>query len=188
MAISWGAFQTAVRTWVQGSAGLGANKIIWANQNGNRIERPFVTLRFGDLVPIGATDEKRRTWVGTPGAELLETVVGQRILTLTVQAFTQQTVGSDTARAILSKVQTALRLTTVRDALNNAGLAPFDIGTVQEISTVLDGDFEGRALMAVRFHVAETVSETLTYIEKVEPITGYTGVTPDIGTKENIDI
>jgi hypothetical protein len=171
MALSWESLQLAARAWVV--AALPGVTVIWARQDGKKPARPFVTLRFGDLVAVGSTDERRTAYVpdSSPGADdrhLLTTVVGLRSVSLTLQASTAGTLGTSTAKGLLSQAQTALALPSLRTALRTAGLSPYDRGTVREISTVLDADFEGRAQLVVSFYVNETASEQTGIIETVE--------------------
>lgn len=187
MSFNWDAAQTAVRTWVIAGSGLASSKVIWGRQDGNKLARPMIYLTFGDLIPLGSVDERRRTYTGTPGAEITETVIGQRSLALSIQASTDKTVGNTGARALLGRLAPTIRLPTNRSALRAAGLSPYDIGAAQEVSTVLDADWEGRALLVVKFYVAETATETGTIIESVET-TSYMGVAGDLGNPDEIDI
>jgi len=163
--IAWSTIQSAVAAWVKAQAS-GYN-VIWARQNGQKPARPLITLAFGDLVSLGATDERRRAYNPAGSGTLTTTVVGQRALPLSIQASTTGTTGSTAARSVLSQVQASLALPSVRAALRAVGLSPYDRGLVREVSTVLDADFEGRALLVVGFYVAETISEVTPFIERV---------------------
>lgn len=89
--------------------------------------------------------------------------------------------------AVLGRVATALRQTSVRNALNAAGFSPFDPGAIQNLSARLDADFEGRALFPLRGYVTEEVAAAIDWFDQVQA-TGYTGVGGDLGTKDEIDI
>lgn len=158
------ALQTALRVWVKAASGLDDNHVIWSEQASVKLTTPFITMRLGDLVPLGAVDEKRSDYdpLGAPGAEMVLSVVGRRELAVSVQCFGAGCLG------ILSAVQTKIRLDSINDPLNTAGLSPFEIGTVQNLTELQETVFEPRALVEVKFYLAETASETTTFIEKVE--------------------
>lgn len=169
MAIAWATVETAIQNWVETASGLADNKVIWADQDGGRQATPYMTIRMGDLVAVGTGDEVEQIFdeEADAGEEIEHRIHGQRELHVTVQAF-GPVVGASSARALLSKVQAALSLPSVRETLRAAGLTAFDAGKIQNISALLGADFEGRAVLDVRFYIAESVSEFTTYIEHVE--------------------
>ena len=182
MAIVWATIENALRAWVKTGSGYADSKIIWVDQNGPRPANDFITLRIGDLVSLGAVDELRVTTnLANPnGSEIVLEVNGLREFTLSIQAFNTATVSTSTSREVLSKVQAALKLPSVRALLNAAGLGPFDMGSVKNISALLQTKFEARAILETRFYVNETVSENTGYINTVT-LVDYTG-------NETIDI
>src|SRR6185295_9743825 len=120
------------------------------------------------------------------GSEIEQRVNGLRSFTCSVQILTSPTVGDSTARALLEKCQLGLALPSIRSALADAGITPYDVGPVQNISALKDAKFEGRALLDVGFYTRLSVSDFTTYIETVEA-TSYMGP-PDLGTSDEIDI
>lgn len=178
MSIAWETLQTAVKTWVLAGSGYASGRVFWSHQNGGKpINVDSITMRMvGPLRALGACDEVQTlTDLGRPaGQEIEHRVIGRRELTLSLQAFTTTTVGSSRAVSTLSKVQAALSLPSVREALRAAGLFPFDAGAVVDLTALRDADFEGRAELSVRFYCSEEVSEFLGYIATVE-LEDYTG-------------
>lgn len=169
MSITWSDVEDAIRAWVKSGSGLADAKVIWADQPGNRPSAPYVTIRIGDLLAIGH-DSVTHDYddEADAGEEITFTVRGTREFTVTVQTFTSATVNTGTAREYLSKVQTALSLPSVRSAFAAAGISAFDSGTLQNLSALRDAEFEGRAVLDVRFYVAEEVTEVTGYIATVE--------------------
>lgn len=161
------ALQIALRAWVVNASRLDDKAVIWAEQAAVRLPRPFITMRLGSLTPVGGLDEVRySTDLTQPlGQEMTETVLGRRELGLSLQCFGQS---DESARQILSRVQTSLSLSAVIDALHEAGISVFDIGQVQNVSVLRETAFEPRALLEVRCYVCESVSESNTYIATVE--------------------
>jgi len=167
---SWNLIEDAIRKWVRDASRLADGQVIWSDQDGPRPLGVFITIRLGDLLPLGAVDETATDYdpTGGPGEEIVTTVRGVREFPVSIQCFGTDTVGRDTARALLSRVQTALGLPSVREALGTVGLSPFDAGQVRNLSVILDAQFEGRALLEVRFYVVEEMTERTTYISTVE--------------------
>lgn len=168
MAISWTTLQAAIHAWVVAGSGLVAGKVIFEEQNGNRPAEPFVGITFGTLAPLGL-DELTHVYNagGAAGAEITQTVRGMRTLVVRLQCYADP-IGANAAHATLSKVQAALALPTVKDALVVAGLGLAGMGSVVPLGKVLGTTWKGRAVLDVSFNVSETVSATTTFIEIVE--------------------
>jgi hypothetical protein len=173
MALDWAVVQNALIAWLKTGSGYGTGAAIWRDQNRKKPATDFLTAKVIDLSSIGMPDVRQlqdlaRAGNGTTtvGTEIEFQVDAFKRLTVSVQAHTSSTVGSGKALAVLSKVQTSLHLETVRSALRVAGLAPFDFGQVQDLSAVVDTEFEGRAALTCGFYLTETLSDYATYIER----------------------
>lgn len=168
--MAWSDIEAAIRAWVKGATGLTDEQVIWADQNGGSPALPFIDVRLGDLIPVGSADGS--DWVydagGPSGQEIVMSGHGVREFAVSIRAFSASPLGNDSARVLLSKVQTALALETARSALHAAGVTPFDNGRVQVVPAILDTAWEGRAVLQVRFYTEETVTERTTYIGTVE--------------------
>src|SRR5262245_40023776 len=127
MGILWKNIEDAIRAWVKSASGLDDQHVIWAHQTGTRPSSTFIDIALGDLLPIGTTDELLTTYhSGAPvGQEIEIKARGQREFGVTIQCFGAPVTGNSSARAILSKVQTALSAPTPRAALHVAGLSPY---------------------------------------------------------------
>lgn len=180
--------EDAIRQWVKAATGYDDDHVIWAYQNGPRPTDAFALIQMGDFLPLGAFDEAIDEYdaFAAPGEEIISTVTGLRQFDVTVQVFTPEVTTGAAGRAKLAKCQTALALSSVRSALDNAGITPFNIGAVQWVPPVNNNAFEGRALLTVSFYTVDTLTEFNTYIETAVPEL-YTGP-PDSGTAEDIDI
>lgn len=143
----------------------------------------FITLRMGEMLAVG-TDEMTGTDTpggGTPGqSDYTITVTGRREFSVTVQCYAPPVApylgpphGSGSAFAVLSRLQTALGLPSVRATFQAAGISCFDRASVSYVPEIKGTVFEGRAVLVPRFNAFETVSETTTYIEAVTPV-GFT--------------
>lgn len=167
---NWATYEGALREWVLEASGLAAGSIIFAEQDGPRPTAPFAVIRVGDIHALGAVDTNDSTYdpYAPEGEEMVETTRGQREVTVTVQAFTASAIGGGSARALLSKVQTALNSRAIRDVLHEAGLTCFDRGSISVIPAILDTRWEGRAVLTARFYLEETVTYATGYITQTE--------------------
>jgi len=162
------AMQTALRTWVRLASKLDDSKIVWSEQDIPRLATPYITMRMGDLVPLGSTDEVNHTYDATQpnGQEIEIEIKGQRSFALSLQCFGDGP--NQSARQILSNVQTALGLPSVMGILEAAGLSSYDKTPIQNVTALLETAFEPRAVTSIYFYCSEAVSERTTYIESVE--------------------
>ena len=196
--MNWATIQAAIVEWVKAGSGYASGRVIWKNQSKNRpasagaavdhIAIQLLSLRGVGEDEVVQTQDLSRVGNGstTVGTEILHTVRADKEMTLSVQCYTTSVVGSAQALAVLSKVQTSLRLESVRSGLTTAGVCPIDAGSLEDITGILDTDYEGRAVLTCRFSVTEEVTEFSTWIEHCDP-ESYMGP-PDGGTSEDIDI
>ncbi len=172
--IDFEAIEDALFSWVKTATGLADDFIIFDSQDGvSPIPNPYVTIRIGDLVNIGVDASEHDYDSSAPaGEEIIFNSNGMRDLTVTLMAFTPATVGNATARNLAAKCQAFLALDSVLLPLNIAGLGVLDAGNVRWVPKLDDTDFEGRAILDVRFCVAQSASDTTGYIATVTGPTG----------------
>lgn len=170
MATAWATIEDALRTWVKSATSYPDARVIWAEQAGSRPSGDIITLRLGDVVPLGVVDDvvQETDLNRTAGTEVELRAEGIREFGLTLQAYGSAVTGTSAARAALAKCQTALALPTIRDALETAGVTPFEIGPVQNVTALNHTLFEGRAVLEVRFYTRDSLSEYTGYIASVE--------------------
>lgn len=182
--------EDAIREWVMAGAGLDSDHVLWAEQTGARKldGAAWASVRLGAETPVAAFDEVSQTTDASrdPGTEIELRVEGLRSLAVSVQFFGPATVGTSTPRALAIRAQLALALPSVRTALADAGLTPYDNGQVTNVTALKGTAFEGRGLLALRFYVRRTVSEYTGYIAHCSPVS-YLGP-PGLGTANAIDI
>ncbi len=166
----WSDVRTAIVTWVGAASGLGTSKVWWGLQaEGARRAKPYIAMRIMSTRNPGGRD-----WVDiqdaanpTAGAEIEHIVRGNRIITLQLQAFADESSTSN-ALQILDDVMTKVRLPSAHDALYLAGVSVLDHEPVQSTEGVINTtQQESRAVVIARLSLASEVSETGTYIEVV---------------------
>jgi hypothetical protein len=166
----WSALENAIRTWVKTGSGLSDTLVIWANQDGPRPTSQHATILIGADTPVGAAPAVTHAYDedADTGEEITITAREVSELAVTVQILGGAATTSSNARALAKKTQVALGLPTVRAALKAAGLSCFDRGKVESVPEVLDADYEARAVLDVRFYIADDASEVIGYIATVE--------------------
>lgn len=175
--MAFNATEDALRAWIKSASGFADENIRWSNQKVEYPAGPFVELHITAVPPLGAYDPVTSNYdvLRAPGVEIELVVEGSRELNLSVQVHRAPVVGGVSAVALATKLALGVRLPSVNAALNEAGVAPFDIGAVQDQAALLGTSFNGRATFDARFYIKETVSEFTTYISRAEMTESLTG-------------
>lgn len=170
MATDWATIEDALRGWVKTATAYPDARVIWAEQTGARPVGSIITLRLSDVGMVGLIDElvTETDLTRAAGEEIELRAEGIREFGVTLQAYGDPVTGLSTARAALAKCQTALMLPSVRDALETAGMTPFSVGPVQNVTALNHTLFEGRAVQETRFYTRASLSEYTGYIASVE--------------------
>lgn len=170
--------ENAIRTWIKAASGLADENIRWWNQKVEFPTGPFVTMQITAIPPRGAYDTVSTNYdADRPvGQEIEQLVIGERELNLSVQVHRGEVVGANSAMALATRIALGVRLPSINEALNEAGVAPFDIGGAQDLAVLLGSTFSGRASVDARFNIRETVSEFTTYIQTVVMVESLTGL------------
>lgn len=187
--LSWETLENAIVVAVKAASGYSTGSVAWADQGKTAPSGDYVLLRLGDIPPDAtAVPSQTTAYSATPaGAELTHTYRHAREFFLSIQVFTATVRGDASARAIAAKIQNNFSLSSVREALRAAGLGLLHAGGVKVIPNPLKGTrFEGRALLEPRFYILDTVTETTTFIQTVNPPLDYTQ--PPYGDPDTIDI
>lgn len=195
----WAAIENGVAEWVRENSGLAVGQFGWSYSNIRRPDHTFITMEAGEVVGLAAQDEVNvvdHTGDVSPpdaGAEIELQAIGLREFGLTLQCFAPPSGspavprGSSSPRAVLSKLQTALALPSVADKLSTAGLSCYDRGSIRYVPAIAGTEFEGRAILELRFYVTDTASEFTSYIDTVKVNDPADPDTPDT-TNDTIDI
>lgn len=169
-AINWEAIEDAIRTWVMGATGYADAQVMFADEHTDAPSGDWITVRIGDLISRAGTPSEVQTYdaAQTAGSEVELKNEAPEELIVSIQAFTADTRGNSSARAVLTKARAGLGLGLYRDALNAAGLGLIDEGNVLWVPQPFGTRIEGRATLDVRFLLVQTASERVGYIATVE--------------------
>jgi hypothetical protein len=167
------AVEDAIRAWVKSASGLNDSNVYFADQKVERPTGPFITIRIDGPTSLGAVDPLITYYdAGRPaGMEIELRVEGQRSLLVSIQVWQAPTVVgtmSPSAVDLAATVRTALRLPTIRDALGDAGLSPYNVEPIRNLGRVLGTAFDGRAQFDVEFYWVENASEFTGYVNELD--------------------
>lgn len=161
--MSWADTENALHAWVVAASGLAAGLVRWGDQAG--ISRPvppttWVELRLGASDPIGVADETRCEAISMApgGSDVSLLAIGRRASSLAIQVF-GPSVGAVSARALAGRIQGGLALESIAAALSVANVSVVDNGSIVNVPRVLETDWQGRAVLTVRFHSVEELTE-----------------------------
>lgn len=176
--MTWTVVEDAIQKWLADATGIPGNKCVWVMQDATRRAKPFATLmRDGGQDEPGTNETRIRANLDAdpdtddPPADLILQTVPQVEFTVSVQTFTDAVQGDTSAFRLLDIARNKLGQLSQLDAFETAGVAVVDRGTVQNLSTILETQFEGRAALVVRFRVADMTEETIGQINTA-PVSG----------------
>lgn len=148
---SFSEVRSTVYDWVFAALSI---PVIWADSNVKRTELtlPFVSLRLAGISKTGVD------YRGRPNGSGEATVVGNRESTLDIQCVGAED-GSHPSD-LLNQLLDSVNFESNRSILRNGGVVVFTEGPVRDISVVLDGVNEPRALATFQVRWASTVVDS----------------------------
>jgi hypothetical protein len=174
--VNFTTLENAIQNQVAAVSGLAGSRVIWRDQ-GDAIDKGVqvgketdsITLRMENFRGLAsATPEASITdQAGDPEEELGLTNTVHTEFTVEIQYFSMSKTGEDSAFARLSAVRNGLLRETITDALEAGGVSLVDCDNVQNLPSVLETQFQSRAVCQCRFRVADIDTERVTYIETV---------------------
>ena len=148
---------------------LVSGTLIWMDQSKTLPALPFTAMKISGRRTVNGD------WHSAPNASGVETVKGDREFTLSMQR--HQAYGADSVTELLQGVADKLRLTTNIDKFMAKKIAVYDVGSVTDISALLDKTvIEKRAALDIFMRVKISQADAVGLIEQVsvesESITG----------------
>ena len=146
--------------------------LIWMDQSKTLPALPFTAMK------ISSRRKVNMDWHSAPNASGIETVKGDREFTLSMQR--HQAYGADSVTELLQSVSDKLQLTTNVDKFMTKKIAVYDIGSVTDISALLDKtQIEKRAALDIMMRVKLTQSDNVGLIDQVSVQSVPTTSVPD---------
>ncbi len=168
------AFENAIAKRVTAEAGLSVGKVIWAKQTRARPQRPFIALDILESSNPGQGSEQRTIenpdWDSDTDTENLDALKISNIdhpeLTVQLTAYSNEVTGDSRAANVLERVR--VKFGSDRATADLGDIAVVNRGNVRDVSLVLENEYEGRAVLAIVFRVADENVEDAGVIEIVE--------------------
>lgn len=130
--------------------------VVFYQPNAPRPELPYVTLYLNSLMQIG--DD----YIPKPDNTGEAAMVGDREFNLQIQSY-----GGDPI-TLLENVRTSLQKPSVLDTLRTNGIVFVNQNQINDITALLDTEWERRASMDILFRIAQVDDDDLGVIETVE--------------------
>lgn len=179
--MNWSTIENALVAAVKSASGFADGAVFLPYQDGGTHPAgSFITVAIGDMIaPDTLVPSQTRVVTsldgdGEPvdpllaGAEITHTFRMPRRFSASIQVFTGTTmVGTSSARAVATQIQSKLVLPAIRYALSVAGLGLIDVGDVKNIPEIKGTKFEARAVIEPTFYLLDAVTETSGYIKTV---------------------
>lgn len=157
--------RNGLATWFAGALGY---PVFWTNQDMPRPSKPFGQLQVtaGDL-PDGVQAGNDEKVIGT-GADVGKATIRMfRKHVLSLQVFTDDTVGSLRADLLLGAALAKLNREADRAALVAAGVRVQTVGSVRDLTALLPTRAESRAQADLTVSTMDTLTETTGYVAEV---------------------
>lgn len=157
--------EDAFYEWAAKAAGV---EVVFSEQSNVKLDAPFITLKvISGPKRMGSTDDLEYV----SGDDFK--IIGRREMTISVQAF-----GCE-AFDILSNLSTSFSEPDVQGFFQSKNIGIVDEGSPNDLTNLLDTDFQGRASMDIRFYVLDVKQVKVGTIRK-------TNVTGEIDTLDSI--
>jgi hypothetical protein len=132
-------------------------EFLWEEQNVHRPDKPYGTLKIiPGFIKIGGTDTLQHKSNG------VFNVAGVREFTLSLNCYGDQSMGR--ANAATSSIEKP----TVTEKFSLAGLVAVRCEQVQDLTRIIDNNYESRTQVDIRFRLTQLVEDDIGLIENVE--------------------
>lgn len=102
------------------------------------------------------------------GQEIIHSARDNQSWALHIQARTATSTGDADAASLLMALKNSLKLMSTIETLRAASITVAEVGDVQDVSAVIETDWQDRAALTILIWTADVSTERSTYIETVE--------------------
>jgi len=155
--------QLALYNWVKNETigQIDPDHIIWRNQSEPLPGRPCVAMRI--MSPPKRVGYQDSILPSTTG---VVTIGGQRQMTVSVQVYGNLNIHRPLAMQLALDLNSSLSKTTVLDRLYESGVAVFNQGEPQNLTELVETEYEERSAFDILLGVAENVLDDQGIIEQ----------------------
>ena len=176
MALNFATVKTNLYNWAVTQVPVGM-PVIWWQPNAPRPTVPYITLFLQSITAVN------QDWTAPDAnASGVVDMKGDRNFTLQVQAY-----GSDPL-TLLENIRTSLQKQTVLDTLRANGVAFYQSLTINDITDLIDSQFERRAQLDILFGIGQVYTDNPGYFDEIEIQEIYEDQTGSIVYDETITI
>lgn len=176
MALNFATVKTNLYNWAVTQVPVGM-PVIWWQPNAPRPTVPYITLFLQSITAVN------QDWTAPDAnASGVVDMKGDRNFTLQVQAY-----GSDPL-TLLENIRTSLQKQTVLDTLRANGIAFYQSLTINDITDLIDSQFERRAQLDILFGIGQVYTDNPGYFDEIEVQEIYEDQTGSIVHDETITI
>lgn len=160
MALNYNIVKNALYFWATSVIPAGMPVIFW-NPNGPRPKVPYVSLFLSSITALNQD-------YSSPNADVNGDIYmkGDRQFTLQIQAYGNT--GIVDPLTILENMRSSLQKQTVLDTLRANAIVFYQSLTINDISDLVDSQFESRAQMDVLMAIGQTYSDSPGYFDTIE--------------------
>ncbi len=144
-----------IRRVIQHTTGLPAADIRPANQAAGAIGKTWATVLIISAQGLGIESVKREKNKNDERQQITETLTRQLELTVSVNVF------GENAIQTLSRIRDRMLLSSTRQLMQEVGLGYIRMGTVRNLSAVIDMQWQERGQADLQLHAISTESEDL---------------------------
>lgn len=156
MAINYALLKTYLYDWAVSVVPLNMPVIYW-QPNAPRPEVPYVTLFLNNILAVN------QDWAsGESDANGVIEMKGDRTFTLSIQAYGGEPL------TVLENIRSSLQKQTVLDTLRVNGIAFFSSPAINDLSDLVDTQWERRGQMDVIFGVGQDYTDDPGYFDEIE--------------------
>lgn len=156
MPINFATVKTSLFAWVASVAPSGTPIIYW-QQNSPRPTVPYITLF---LSSVTAPNQDWTSFISSVSGVV--NMQGDRQFTLEVQAY-----GSDPL-TLMENIRTSLQKQTVLDGLRANGIVFYSSLTINDITELVDSQFERRAQLDILFGIGQQYTDAPGFFDHVQ--------------------
>lgn len=169
---NYAAIMGAIKGWLETYAGLGAGKVMWLNQETERLQKPYGTLYVvSDGVAFGNDEARDAFNAGTNKLDRQTTGPRQMVVQAEVYSDPATAAGQFEARHRLLNALQALELGVVMDSMGSAGLSYLGHEAVNELDEQLGDRWERRAQVDITFlYTASTLQDGTDAVQWIETV------------------
>lgn len=176
MAINFETLKTALYDWAKSVVPL-TYEVIYYYPNAPRPKTPYVSLYISSFIAVN----QDYVYPSTDNTGDIK-IKGDRQFTLQIQAY------GNNPMSVIEAMRCSLNKISVQDGLREDGIAFYQAITINDITDLVDSQFEKRAQMDVLLGIGQNYADEVGFFDEVEVEQEYLNAESQIVYTDNITI